>query len=90
VNLHLKPPQRAPDVRRRFRFQASLAQGLACTAAYRVHLRAGWSFHHGLDDVEYVSVFASKNYEPRPYAGRVLLLRRGYRPGGDYRDPAYG
>ena len=86
----LKPRERAPHVRRRLAFRLAWLKGLAWSAAYRVHLRAGWSFHHGLHNVEYVSVFASKNYQPQPYDGRVLLFRRADRPAGDYRDPAYG
>jgi thioesterase domain-containing protein len=86
----LKPRERAPHVRRRLAFRLAWLKGLAWGVAYRVHLRAGWSFHHGLHNVEYVSVFASKNYQPQPYDGRVLLFRRADRPAGDYRNPAYG
>jgi thioesterase domain-containing protein len=37
-----------------------------------------------------VSAFASQNYQPQPYDGRVLLFRRADRPASGQRDPAYG
>jgi len=86
----LKPRERAAQVRRRLAFRLAWLKGLVWGAAYRIHLRAGWSFHHGLHNIEYVSVFASQNYQPRPYDGRVLLFRRRDRPTGQYRDPEYG
>jgi len=86
----LKPREQAALVRRRLAFRLAWLKGLIWGAAYRIHLRAGWSFHHGLHNLEYVSVFASKNYQPRPYDGRVLLFRRADRPTGQYRDPEYG
>jgi amino acid adenylation domain-containing protein len=86
----VKPQELAGHVRRRLAFRLAWLKGLAWGMAYRIHLRAGWSFHHGLHNIEYVSVFASKNYQPRPYDGRVLLFRRTNRPTGQYRDPEYG
>ena len=53
-------------------------------------LRAGWRSYHGLHNLEYVSVFALKHYQPRPYDGPVLLLRSEERPTGEYRDHQYG
>ena len=87
---NLDPRERGAHVRRRLAFRLAWLKGLAWGVAYRIHLRSGWSFHHGLHNVEYVSVFASKNYQPRPYDGRVLLLRRMDRPAGGYHDPKYG
>jgi thioesterase domain-containing protein len=86
----VKPRDIAGHVRRRLAFRLAWLKGLAWGMAYRIHLRAGWSFHHGLHNIEYVSVFASKNYQPRPYDGPVLLFRRANRPTGQYRDPEYG
>jgi amino acid adenylation domain-containing protein len=85
-----EPSERVAQVRRRLAFRLAWLKGLVWGAAYRIHLRSGWSFHHGLHNIEYVSVFASKNYQPRPYDGRVLLFRRADRPTGPYRDPEYG
>jgi amino acid adenylation domain-containing protein len=88
--LNLQPRERVPHVRRRLAFRLAWLKGLAWGVAYRIHLRAGWSFHHGLHNIEYVSAFASQNYQPRPYDGRVLLFRRTDRPAGEHGDPAYG
>jgi amino acid adenylation domain-containing protein len=85
-----KPRDLAAHVLRRLEFRRAWLRGLAWSVAYRVHLRSGWSFQHGLHNIEYVSLFASKNYQPRPYDGRVLLFRRADRPIGQYRDPEYG
>jgi amino acid adenylation domain-containing protein len=88
--LNLKPRERVPHVRQRLTFRLAWLKGLAWGLAYRIHRRAGWSFHHGLHNVEFVSVFASKNYQPQPYHGRVLLFRRADRPASGYDDLAYG
>ena len=85
-----KPRELATHVRHRLAFRLAWLRGLAWGMAYRIHLRSGWSFQHGLHNIEYVSLFASKNYHPRPYDGRVLLFRRAHRPIGQYRDPEYG
>jgi len=84
------PRERVAHLRRRVAFRLAWLKGLVWGLAYRIHLRAGWSFHHGLHNIEYVSVFASKNYQPRPYGGRVLLFRRADRPTGHGLDPEYG
>ena len=85
-----RPRELAAHVRRRLQFRLTWLKGLAWGMAYRIHLRSGWSLQHGLHNIEYVSIFASKNYQPRPYDGRVLLFRRAHRPVGQYRDPEYG
>jgi thioesterase domain-containing protein len=84
------PQERVAHLRRRLAFRLAWVKGLVWGLAYRIHLRAGWSFHHGLHNIEYVSVFASKNYQPRQYDGRVLLFRRTDRPTGQGLDPEYG
>jgi len=86
----LKPRELGKDLRRRVDFRLAWLRALIWGIAYRVHLHAGWRFHHGLHNVEYVSIFASKNYRPRPYDGRVLLFRRADRPTGEYCDAEYG
>jgi amino acid adenylation domain-containing protein len=40
--------------------------------------------------VEQIMYYAIRQYEARPYAGRVLLFRAAQRPAGDYADPAAG
>ncbi len=85
-----EPRERAAHLRRRVGFRLAWLKGLVWGLAYRIHLRAGWSFHHGLHNIEYVSVFASKNYQPRQYDGRVLLFRRADRPTGQGLDLEYG
>ena len=86
----LKARKLAGYVRNGLTFRLAWLRGLIWSMGYRIHLRAGWRFNHGLHNIEYVSVFASKHYQPQPYDGAVLLLRRTQRPTGQYRDPEYG
>ena len=58
--------------------------------AYRVQQRVGRPIDSGPETINRVLAFAVSEYQPRPYAGRVLLFRRDARPVGPYRDPEYG
>jgi amino acid adenylation domain-containing protein len=89
--LSSMPPRAlAEHVRQRLAFRLAWLRGKIWKTAYRVHLRSGWRFNHGLHTIEYVSALVARDYQPRQYDGRVLLLRREQRPTGRYRDPQYG
>jgi acyl-CoA synthetase (AMP-forming)/AMP-acid ligase II/acyl carrier protein len=47
---------------------------------YRLHITMGLRINAKLRDMEELVYFAGKNYQPQPYTGRVLLLRRSLRP----------
>jgi thioesterase domain-containing protein/acyl carrier protein len=87
---NLRPRALTEYIRDRASFRLAWMRGKIWNVAYRVHLRSGWRFNHGLHNVEYVSALVARDYQPRQYDGRVLLFRRDQRPTGSYRDPQYG
>jgi len=72
------------------RSRLSALQRGVWTMVYHMRRRVGRPIDRGPQTIGRVLAFAVSRYQPRPYAGRVLLFQRNARPVGRYRDPEYG
>jgi len=57
---------------------------------YRFHLLVRRRVEGGLLDFENIALHTMRNYRPKPYSGRVVLIRGESRPRGRFRDDEFG
>jgi thioesterase domain-containing protein len=82
--------QAVAHVRQSLRLRLELLSYKIWEVNYKFHLRVGRRIEGGLRDFEKIALHAMFNYRPKPYPGRVVLIRAESRPKGRFRDDKFG
>lgn len=80
-------------IRAQLRTQRHRIRGMVWRHRYRRHRKApgaNQALPQALQDVEQACEMAFREYQPRPYSGRVTLFRAAIRSAGEGDDPLFG
>jgi len=88
--LRLRLQEAAVYVQQCVRFYLVLLSNKIWEVNYKFHLRVGRRIEDRLLDISKIYFNVVRNYRPKPYSGRVVIIRCESRPEGRFRDDEFG
>jgi len=88
--LRLRLKEAAAYVQQCMRFYLVLLSNKIWEVNYEFHLRVGRRIEDRLLDTSKIFFNVVRNYRPKPYSGRVVIIRCESRPEGRFRDDEFG